>query len=112
MDEVRGMLKLVFRTADELTFPVSGTGTARAWKTCLVNLIEPGDEVVVCVRATSARAWRTSRAGPAARSRLLDAKWGEGFEPARWKPLLQEKERQACLCIVQARRRRPGTTSR
>jgi alanine-glyoxylate transaminase/serine-glyoxylate transaminase/serine-pyruvate transaminase len=49
MDEVRGMLKQVFRTQNELTFPVSGTGTA-GMETCLVNLIEPGDEVVVCVQ--------------------------------------------------------------
>ena len=43
MDEVRGMLQQVFRTRNELTFPVSGTGTA-GMETCLVNLIEPGDE--------------------------------------------------------------------
>src|SRR4030095_5942749 len=49
MDEVRGMLKQAFRTQNELTFPVSGTGTADM-ETCLVNLIEPGDEVVVCVQ--------------------------------------------------------------
>src|SRR5262252_2736409 len=49
MDDVRSMLRQVFRTKNELTFPVSGTGTA-GMETCLVNLIEPGDPVVVLVQ--------------------------------------------------------------
>jgi alanine-glyoxylate transaminase/serine-glyoxylate transaminase/serine-pyruvate transaminase len=46
MDEVRPMLRAVFGTQNELTFPVSGTGTA-GMETVLVNLVEPGDRVVV-----------------------------------------------------------------
>lgn len=48
MDGVRSMLQEVLQTKNELTFPISGTGSA-GMETCLVNLIEPGDEVVVCV---------------------------------------------------------------
>ena len=46
MDEVRSMLRRVFGTTNELTFPMSGTGSA-GMETCLVNLIEPGDRVLV-----------------------------------------------------------------
>src|SRR5881394_2219507 len=48
MDEIKGMLRAVFLTKNEMTFPVSGTGSA-GMEFCLVNLIEPGDEVVIGV---------------------------------------------------------------
>lgn len=46
MDEVCGMLRTVLGTQNRLTFPVSGTGSA-GMEACLVNLIEPGDRVLV-----------------------------------------------------------------
>ena len=48
MDEVKDMLRQVFRTANDLTFPVSATGSA-GMETCFVNLLAPGDEALVCV---------------------------------------------------------------
>jgi len=46
MDEIKAMLRHVLRTNNAMTFPVSGTGSA-GMEFCFVNLIEPGDEVVV-----------------------------------------------------------------
>src|SRR5271167_638575 len=46
MDDIKKMLRIVFRTANEITFPVSGTGSA-GMETVLANLIEEGDEVVI-----------------------------------------------------------------
>src|SRR3990172_2564255 len=48
MDETRSMLRQVFRTVNELTFPISATGSA-GMETCLVNLLEPADQALVCV---------------------------------------------------------------
>ncbi|MDB5390342.1 MAG: pucG [Planctomycetaceae bacterium] len=48
MDDSQKMLREVFRTKNELTLAVSGTGSA-GMETCVVNLIEPGDKMVVCV---------------------------------------------------------------
>jgi alanine-glyoxylate transaminase / serine-glyoxylate transaminase / serine-pyruvate transaminase len=48
MEEIKGMLRAVFLTKNEMTFPVSGTGSA-GMEFCFVNLIEPGDEVVIGV---------------------------------------------------------------
>ena len=48
MDETQALIRFVFQTANPLTIPVSGTGSA-GMETCFVNLVEPGDEVVVCV---------------------------------------------------------------
>ena len=48
MNETQELLRHTFRTANRLTFPVSGTGSA-GMETCVVNLIEPSDRMVVCV---------------------------------------------------------------
>lgn len=48
MDDTQKMLRHVFRTQNELTLAVSGTGSA-GMETCVVNLIEPGDKMIVCV---------------------------------------------------------------
>ena len=64
MDETQKMLRTVFRTANELTLAVSGTGSA-GMETCVVNLIEPGDRMLVCVNGVFGGEWPTSRRGPA-----------------------------------------------
>lgn len=46
MDEVCSMLRTVLGTRNRLTFPISGTGSA-GMEACLVNLVEPGDRVLV-----------------------------------------------------------------
>ncbi|MDA1014642.1 MAG: aminotransferase class V-fold PLP-dependent enzyme [Planctomycetota bacterium] len=48
MDEVQSMLRQVFRTRNEMTLAVSGTGSA-GMEACVVNLIERGDRMVVGV---------------------------------------------------------------
>jgi alanine-glyoxylate transaminase/serine-glyoxylate transaminase/serine-pyruvate transaminase len=48
MDEVRAMTRALYRTTNELTLPMSGTGSA-GMETCVVNLVEPGDRVLVGV---------------------------------------------------------------
>ena len=48
MENIKRLLRIVFRTQNEITFPVSGTGSA-GMETVMANLIEDGDEVVVGV---------------------------------------------------------------
>lgn len=47
MDEVKALLQFAFQTANELTLPVSAPGSA-GMETCFVNLVSPGDKVIVC----------------------------------------------------------------
>lgn len=47
MDEVKALLKYAFQTGNELTMPVSAPGSA-GMETCFVNLVEPGDKVIIC----------------------------------------------------------------
>jgi alanine-glyoxylate transaminase/serine-glyoxylate transaminase/serine-pyruvate transaminase len=47
MDELKELLRYAFQTDNRVTFPVSGPGSV-GMETCFVNLVEPGDKVVVC----------------------------------------------------------------
>src|SRR6516164_6058226 len=48
LDETNDHLREVYRTANPLTFPVSGTGSA-GMEAAFVNVVRPGDAVVVVV---------------------------------------------------------------
>ena len=48
MDDVKTMVQEIFITRNHLTFVVSAPGSA-GMETCLVNLLEPGDECIICV---------------------------------------------------------------
>lgn len=47
MDETKQLLQYAFQTRNALTIPVSAPGSA-GMETCFVNLVEPGDKVIVC----------------------------------------------------------------
>ncbi len=47
MDEVKQLLQYAFKTDNALTLPVSAPGSA-GMEACFVNLVEPGDKVIVC----------------------------------------------------------------
>lgn len=80
MDEVQQLLRHLFQTNNPLTIPVSGTGSA-GMETCLVNLIEPGDEVVVCVNGVfgTRMADIVNRIGGSLIR--VDAPWGRTIDP-------------------------------
>lgn len=46
MEEIKGGLRALFKTENAMTFPVSAPGSA-GMEMCFVNLVEPGDKVVV-----------------------------------------------------------------
>ena len=48
MDETKNLLQYAFKTENALTMPISAPGSA-GMEACFVNLVEPGDKVVVCV---------------------------------------------------------------
>lgn len=86
MDETQELLRFVFQTKNDLTIPVSGTGSA-GMETCLVNLLEPGDEAVVVVNGVFGTRMCdiVQRAG--AKLIRVDGEWGRAVDP--------EKVRQA-----------------
>lgn len=80
MDDVKAMLRRLFQTANELTIPVSGTGSA-GMETVLVNLIEDGDEVVVCVNGVFGE--RMADIAERCRARVIrvESPWGRIIAP-------------------------------
>jgi alanine-glyoxylate transaminase/serine-glyoxylate transaminase/serine-pyruvate transaminase len=80
MDELQRMLRQVFRTQNELTLAVSGTGSS-GMEACVVNLIEPGDRMLVCVNGVfgGRMADVAGRAGAAVTT--IERNFGEVFPP-------------------------------
>ncbi len=88
MDEVMEMLRQLFQTKNEVTFPVSATGSA-GMETCFVNLLEPGDEALVCVNGVFGNRMCDNVERCAAKLVRLDAPWGSIIEPAEVKKALE-----------------------
>jgi alanine-glyoxylate transaminase / serine-glyoxylate transaminase / serine-pyruvate transaminase len=80
MDDVRDGLRHVFATQNAMTLAMSGTGSA-GMETVIVNLVEPGDRVLVGVNGVfgGRLAEVARRAG--AEVRTVDAPWGKALDP-------------------------------
>jgi alanine-glyoxylate transaminase/serine-glyoxylate transaminase/serine-pyruvate transaminase len=100
MNQTQELLRKTFQTSNHLTFPVSGTGSA-GMETCVVNLIEPGDRMVVCVNGVFGQRMTdvAQRAGAAVTT--LERPWGEVLDPGQIREVLQ-KTRPKVLGIVHA----------
>ncbi|MBI3415021.1 MAG: alanine--glyoxylate aminotransferase family protein [Verrucomicrobia bacterium] len=82
MEEIKAMLRAVFLTKNEMTFPVSGTGSA-GMEFCFVNLIEPGDEVVIGVNGVFGGRMVDVAERCGARVTKVEAPWGRIIEAAQ-----------------------------
>src|ERR1051326_5904778 len=79
MDETHDMLRQALQTKNALPFPISATGMA-GMETCVVNLIEPGDKMLVCVSGFfGGRIVEIAQRAGAEVTRL-DVPWGQVFE--------------------------------
>jgi alanine-glyoxylate transaminase/serine-glyoxylate transaminase/serine-pyruvate transaminase len=81
MDETQGLLRHVFRTANPLTLAVSGTGSA-GMEAVVVNLIEPGDRMLVCVNGVFGGRMVDVAGRAGAEVHQIERPWGEAFDPA------------------------------
>lgn len=79
MNGAKRMLQYVFGTANELTIPISGTGSA-GMEAAMVNFIEPGDRVVVCVSGLFGQRMADVAARCGARVNTVDVPWGQSVE--------------------------------
>ncbi|NOY26226.1 MAG: alanine--glyoxylate aminotransferase family protein, partial [Oligoflexia bacterium] len=81
MDGTKAMLRQVFGTRNAMTMPISGTGSA-GMETLLVNLVEPGDRVLVGVNGVfGGRICEVARRCGAQVVRV-DTPWGRAIDPA------------------------------
>ncbi len=79
MDEIKEMVQLTLQTKNQLTFVVSAPGSA-GMETCLVNLLEPGDEALVCVHGVFGNRMSDIVERCGAKLIRVDAPWGKAIE--------------------------------
>ena len=90
----------MLRTQNEMTLAVSGTGSA-GMEAAVVNLIEPGDSMVVCVNGVFGGRMADVAGRAGAEVTRIDRPWGEVFTPDDLKPALA-KARPKVVGIVMA----------
>src|SRR4051812_44587304 len=88
MDETRALLQQVFRTENKLTLAVSGTGSA-GMEACVANLIEPGDEMIVCVNGVFGGRMRDVAGRYGATVHAVESAWGTTIDPEAVRAALQ-----------------------
>jgi alanine-glyoxylate transaminase / serine-glyoxylate transaminase / serine-pyruvate transaminase len=90
MDQIKALLQELMKTRNELTFPVSGTGMA-GMETCLVNLLEPGDSILILINGVFGTRMREIAARLGAEAEVLEFEWGRPVEPEAVEKKLKEK---------------------
>ena len=76
MDETTGLLQYTFQTANYLTLPVSGTGSA-GMEAAMDNVVEPGEKVLVCVHGYFGERMCDMAQRCGAELIRLDTEWGQ-----------------------------------
>jgi alanine-glyoxylate transaminase / serine-glyoxylate transaminase / serine-pyruvate transaminase len=100
MNETQTLLRHLFQTENELTIAVSGTGSA-GMETCFVNLVEPGDDVVVCVNGVFGTRMCDIVGRLGGNLIRVDAPWGKTIDPNAVRDAVKGKTPKV-LAIVHA----------
>lgn len=100
MNRTKELLAKTFETENEFTIPISGTGSA-GMETALVNIIEPGDRVLVCVNGLFGQRMADIVTRCGGDLALVEAEWGKIVEPERVEEALKAR-RTDVVAIVHA----------
>ncbi len=76
MDSIKSMLQGLLNTKNALTVPMSGTGSA-GMEACFVNLVEPGDPVLILTNGVFGRRMQDVAGRLGARVEALEFDWGK-----------------------------------
>ena len=101
MDDVRQMLREVFMTANRVTLPVSGTGTA-GMEAALVNILEPGDTIVVGTNGFFGRRLVEMAGRYGANAVEVAHPMGEPVSPETLRAELAKHDRVKAVAVVHA----------
>ena len=101
MDEVKALLQYAFRTENRLTFAVSGPGSA-GMETCFVNLVEPGDEVVVCINGVFGGRMKQNVERCGGTAIVVEDEWGSPVDVAKVEAALQAHPDARAVAFVHA----------
>jgi len=101
MNNVGAMLRAVFLTKNRITGAVPGTGTA-GMEASLCNLIEPGDEVLICVAGYFSSRMQQMAERMGAQVRVIEREWGTVFTPDEVRDALSQMNKPKLVAIVHA----------
>lgn len=100
MDDIKELQQYVFQTANDLTIPISGTGSA-GMEAALCNIIELHDEVIVCVSGLFGERMCDIVQRCGGILRRIDAEWGSIIEPEQLDEVMKY-HRAKVVAIVHA----------
>lgn len=101
MDDTRKLLQTVFRTKNEMTLAVSGTGSA-GMEACIANLVEPGDEMIVCINGVFGGRMKDVAERCGATVHVIEKPWGEVIPAESVAEALKKHANVKILGIVHA----------
>ena len=101
MEEVKGMLRRLFKTKNEMTLPVSAPGSA-GMEICFVNLIEPGDTVVICQNGVFGMRMKENVERCGATPVMVEDDWGKAVDLNKAEDALKTNPNAKALAFVHA----------
>jgi alanine-glyoxylate transaminase/serine-glyoxylate transaminase/serine-pyruvate transaminase len=101
MDEVKALLQYAFQTKNELTMPVSGPGSA-GMETCFVNLVEPGDKVIVCQNGVFGGRMKENVERCGGVAVMVQDEWGCAVDPNKVEEALKANPDARIVAFVHA----------
>ncbi|MBW3516207.1 pyridoxal-phosphate-dependent aminotransferase family protein [Shewanella sp. NKUCC01_JLK] len=101
MDELKSLIQYAFQTKNEMTMAVSAPGSA-GMETCFVNLVEPGEKVIVCRNGVFGERMRQNVERMGAIAVLVDNEWGTPVDPAAVEAALKANPDAKFLAFVHA----------
>lgn len=101
MDEIKELLKYAFQTKNEVTFAVSGPGSV-GMETCLVNIVEPGAKVLVCINGVFGGRMKSIVERCGAEPVVLSTSWGRAIDSQLFEETLKNNKDISICCFVHA----------
>ncbi len=101
MEELKVMLRYAFQTENALTFAVSAPGSA-GMETCFVNLVEPGDKVIVCRNGVFGGRMIENANRYGAQTVIVEDEWGKPVDAQKLEDALKANPDTKVVAFVQA----------
>ncbi|MEZ9288810.1 alanine--glyoxylate aminotransferase family protein [Vibrio lentus] len=101
MDELKQLLMYAFQTENEFTIAVSAPGSA-GMETCFVNLVEPGEKVIVCRNGVFGERMRENVVRCGGEAILVDDEWGKPVSVEKVEKALAENPDAVAVAFVHA----------
>ena len=101
MDDIQTLSRYAFQTKNRFTIAVSGTGSA-GMEASIVNIVEPGDAVIVGVNGVFGSRWATIIERCGGKAIRMEAPWGQSIEPEAIELALDRSGPVKAVAIVHA----------